>query len=283
MPSNPDSTHRKASMMPGQVAASWLSLKKFARPQDFASWSQFISPSPKTLCHTRSWPSPSPTSTSLIRLRACFRAISSSLWQGARPWEQTWVPVVRSLFQRYNGGTYVHAYLCIYIYYKYTNYIHIIHIDLHGSTMFRIYIYILYILYDTHHTFCNMLPSNMPNIVKHLSSVLVLNLVLNMLSNLMHSNSFTYIYMYCSNAISCAAARGEQTRISGTWHHANEGPYLSVPCGSMEYKSFAHVHRVKFEFSICASAELWILHGSPRWASCAEHCRRGSVAAPSWK
>ena len=151
MPSNPDSTHRKASMMPGQVAASWLSLKKFARPQDFASWSQFISPSPKTLCHTRSWPSPSPTSTSLIRLRACFRAISSSLWQGARPWEQTWVPVVRSLFQRYNGGTYVHAYLCIYIYYKHTNYIHIIHIDLHGSTMFRIYIYIIYLVWYTPH------------------------------------------------------------------------------------------------------------------------------------
>ena len=35
-----------------------------------------------------------------------------------------------------------------------------------------------------------MLPSNMPNIVKHLSSV-----VLNMLSSLMHSNSFTCTVM----------------------------------------------------------------------------------------
>lgn len=39
------------------------------------------------------------TSTSLIRFSACFRAISSSLWQGARPWQHFHVRKWQHLYQ----------------------------------------------------------------------------------------------------------------------------------------------------------------------------------------
>ena len=74
------------------------------------------------------------------------------------------------------------TYMYIYIYG-----LHIIY--LHGSIMFYVCIHTLY---DTHHTYCIMLLSNMSDIVKHLSRVFAeLGPYSNMLRNLMHSNLFT--------------------------------------------------------------------------------------------